>query len=339
MKLSIKEARIMKAVLMEGFGGVDVLKLGEVQKPSPKENEVLVRVHATSINRPDLVQREGKYPPPPGDSEILGLEVAGVVEELGAGVTGWSVGDRVMSLVGGGGYAEYAVAYANHLMRIPESMSFEEAACVCESYITAFLNVFMIGGLQDGETALLHGGGGGVNTAAIQLCKALVPKSKLIVTASPEKMERVKQLGADHLINFRETPDFTEVVKEFTNKKGVDVILDHVGAKYLAPNMNSLGYKGRLVVIGVISGIKAELNLALMMVKRQQIIGSVLRSRPVSEKGDIVAEFVRRAVPKFADRTVVPIIEKVFPIEQVADAHRMMEEDKHFGKIVLKIVA
>lgn len=329
----------MKAVLMEGFGGVEVLKIGEAQKPAPKENEVLVRVHATSINRPDLVQREGKYPPPAGDSEILGLEVAGVIEELGSAVTGWKVGDRVITLVGGGGYAEYAVAYGNHLMAIPESMSFEEAACVCESYITAFLNVFMIGGLQDGETALLHGGGGGVNTAAIQLCKALVPNSKLIVTASPEKIARVKELGADHVINFRETPDFTEIVKEITGKKGVDVILDHVGAKYLAPNMNSLGYKGRLVVIGVISGIKAELNLALMMVKRQQIIGSVLRSRPVSEKGEIVAEFVRRAMPKFADRTIVPIIEKVFPLDQVADAHKMMEEDKHFGKIVLKVIA
>ena len=327
----------MKAVLMEGFGGVEVLKLGEVDRPVPKEGEVLVKVYATSINRPDLVQREGKYPPPPGDSEILGLEVAGVIEELGPGVTGWKKGDRVVSLVGGGGYAEYAVAYACHLMPIPESVSFEEAACICESYITAFLNVFMIGGLQDGETAILHGGGGGVNTAAIQLCKALAPKSKLIVTASPEKLERVKQLGADLVINFKETPDFSEAVKEFTNKKGVDVILDHVGAKYLAPNMNSLGYKGRLVIIGVISGIKAELNLALMMVKRQQIIGSVLRSRPVSEKGEIAAEFVRRAMPKFADRTIVPIIEKAFPIDQVVEAHRMMEQDKHFGKIVLKI--
>ncbi|WP_136523318.1 NAD(P)H-quinone oxidoreductase [Geomonas ferrireducens] len=327
----------MKAVLMEGFGGVEVLKVGEMEKPAPKENEVLVKVYATSINRPDLVQREGKYPPPPGDSEILGLEVAGVIEALGSGVTGWKVGDRVVSLVGGGGYAEYAVAYANHLMAIPDTVSFEEAACICESYITAFLNVFMIGGLQDGETALLHGGGGGVNTAAIQLCKALAPNSKLIVTASPEKIERVKELGADLVINFRENPDFTEIVKEFTSKKGVDVILDHVGAKYLGPNMNSLGYKGRLVIIGVISGIKAELNLALMMVKRQQIIGSVLRSRPVSEKGEIATEFVRRAMPKFADRTIVPIIEKVFPIEEVVAAHRMMEEDKHFGKIVLKV--
>ena len=327
----------MKAVLMEGFGGVEVLKIGEAEKPSAGEGQVLVKVFATSVNRPDLVQREGKYPPPPGDSEILGLEVAGVIEELGAGVNDWKVGDRVMTLVGGGGYAEYAVAYAGHLMAIPESMSFEEAACVCESYITAFLNVFMIGELKDGQTAILHGGGGGVNTAAIQLAKALTPTARLIVTAAPEKMERVREIGADFLINFRETPDFTEVVKEFTGKKGVDLILDHVGAKYLAPNMNSLGYKGRLVVIGVTSGIKAELNLALMMVKRQQIIGSVLRSRPVAEKGEIVAEFTRRALPRFADRTIVPIIEKVFTIDQVADAHRMMEADKHFGKIVLKI--
>ena len=327
----------MKAVLLEGFGGVEVLKVGEAEKPAPKENEVLVKVMATSVNRPDLVQREGKYPPPPGDSEILGLEVAGVIEQLGPNVTGWKVGDRVLSLVGGGGYAEYAVAYANHLMPIPDSMSFEEAACVCESYITAFLNIFILGEFKDGQTAILHGGGGGVNTAGIQLCRALTPNSKLIVTASPEKLERVKELGADLVVNFRETPDFSEIVKEYTNKKGVDLILDHIGAKYLAPNMNSLAYKGRLVVIGVTSGIKAELNLALMMVKRQQIIGSVLRSRPVSEKGEIVAEFTKRALPKFADRTIVPIIEKVFPLDQVVEAHRMMEEDRHFGKIVLKI--
>ncbi|NJC87742.1 MAG: NAD(P)H-quinone oxidoreductase [Desulfuromonas sp.] len=327
----------MKAVLLEGFGGVEMLKVGEVEMPKPGEGQVLVKVAATTINRPDLVQREGKYPPPPGDSEILGLEVAGIISELGPGVTDWQVGDRVVSLVGGGAYAEYAVAYASHLMRIPAGMSFSEAACVCESYITAFLNVFMIGGLKDGNTVILHGGGGGVNTAAIQLCKALTPNVKIIVTAHPSKLERVKQIGADLVIDFTTTPDFSEAVKDFTNKKGVDVILDHVGAKYLAPNMNSLGYAGRLVIIGVISGIKAELNLALMMVKRQQIIGSVLRSRPVKDKAAIVAEFTRTALPKFADRTIVPLIEKTFPIDQVVAAHRMMEEDKHFGKIVLQI--
>jgi putative PIG3 family NAD(P)H quinone oxidoreductase len=327
----------MKAVLMDGFGGVEVMKIGEIDRPVPGEGQVLLKVHATSVNRPDLVQRMGNYPPPPGDSEILGLEVAGTVAELGPGVTGWQVGDRVMTLVGGGAYAEYAVAYASHLMTIPQSMSFEEAACVCESYITAFLNLFMVGGLKDNNTAIIHGGGGGVNTAGIQLCKALVPNTKIIVTAHPTKIDRVKELGADLTVDFTTTPDFSEAVKEFTAKKGVDVILDHVGAKYLAPNMNSLGYAGRLVIIGVISGIKAELNLALMMVKRQQIIGSVLRSRPVRGKAEIVAEFTRVALPKFADRTIVPIIEKVFPLEEVVAAHRMMEEDKHFGKIVLKV--
>lgn len=327
----------MKAVLMDEFGAPEVMKIGEIDKPQPKANEVLIKVVATSINRPDLVQRVGNYPPPAGDSEILGLEVAGTVAETGSDVSNWKVGDRVMALVGGGGYAEYAVAFENHLMPIPDSMSYEEAACVNESYITAFLNVFMIGGLKDGQTAIFHGGGGGVNTAAIQLAKALTPNAKLIVTANPTKLERVKELGADLVIDYTETPDFSGLVKEFTSKKGVDVILDHVGAKYLKPNMNSLGYQGKLVIIGIISGIKAELNLALMMVKRQQIIGSVLRSRPVAEKGDIIAEFTRRALPKFADRSIVPVIEKVFPLADIVAAHQMMEEDKHFGKIVMKI--
>ncbi|HEX9308485.1 MAG TPA: NAD(P)H-quinone oxidoreductase [Anaeromyxobacter sp.] len=327
----------MKAVLLSGFGGVDVLKVGEAERPRPGEGQVLVKVVATSINRPDLVQREGKYPPPPGDSEILGLEVAGTIAELGPGVSGFAPGDRVMSLVGGGGYAEYAVAYASHLMRIPAAMTFEEAACVCESYITAFLNLFLVGGLKDGNVAVIHGGGGGVNTAGIQLCKALVPRTRLVVTAHPSKLERVRKLGADLVVDYTTTPDFSEAVKELTGKKGADVVLDHVGAKYLQANMNALGYGGRLVVIGVTSGIKAELNLALMMVKRQQIIGSVLRSRPVTDKGEIVAEFTRTALPRFADRTVVPIIERVFPLDQVVDAHRMMEEDRHFGKIVLRV--
>jgi NADPH2:quinone reductase len=327
----------MKAVVLGGFGGLDVLRLGEVERPRPAEGQVLVKVVATSINRPDLVQREGKYPPPAGESDLLGLEAAGTVAELGPGVTGWKVGERVMSLVLGGGYSEYALAWAGHLMRIPESLSFEEAACVCESYITAFLNLFILGRLKDGQTAVIHGGGGGVNTAGIQICKALVPRTRLVVTAHPSKIERVRKLGADLVVDYTTTPDFSEAVKEFTGKKGADVVLDHVGAKYLQPNMNALGYAGRLVVIGVTSGIKAELNLALMMVKRQQIIGSVLRSRPVQDKAEIVAEFVRRVVPRLADRTVVPIVEKVFPLDRVVDAHRMMEEDRHFGKIVLKV--
>ncbi len=322
---------------MQGFGGVDVLKIGEIPKPSPKDNQVLIKVMATSVNRPDLVQRTGNYPPPPGESEILGLEVAGIIEELGPGVTGRQIGDRVVTLVGGGGYAEYALAYDHHLMHIPPAMSFPEAACICETYITAFLNIFMLGGFKPGETALLHGGGGGVNTAGIHLCRALMQNCRIIVTAAPEKMERVKALGADLVIDFRDNPDFTPLVLDFTKNKGVDVILDHVGTLYFTPNMNSLAIKGRLVCIGIISGAKAELNIALMMVKRQQIIGSVLRSRPIEEKGEIVSEFNRRVMPKFADRTIVPMIEKIFPFDEVVEAHRMMEEDRHFGKIVLQV--
>ena len=216
-------------------------------------------------------------------------------------------------------------------------MNFSEAACVCEAYITAFLNIFMIGGLEDGNTVIIHGGGGGVNTAGIQLCKVLTPNARVIVTASPGKIERVRDLGADLVINYHEAPDFSETVKAYTDTKGAQVILDHVGAKYLAANMRSLGYGGRLVIIGVIGGAKAELDLAHLLVRRQRIIGSVLRSRPVQEKGEIVAEFNRAVLPKFADRTIVPVIERVFPIDRVGDAHRMMEESRHFGKIVLKI--
>lgn len=327
----------MKAVLLDDFGGPEVLYVGEAEKPAPKDNQVLIKVKATSINGPDVAQREGKYPSPPGESELLGVEVAGVIEELGNNVKGWDVGDKVMTLVGGGGYAEYAVAYASHLIKIPENLSFEEAACICESYITAYSNVFMFGKLQDNQYAILHGGGGGVNTAAIQICKALVPNTKLIVTSPPEKMEKIKDLGVNLVINYKETPDFSKMVKEYTNKRGVDVILDCIGAAYLEPNIKSLTYTGRLVVIGILSGIKAELNLALLMVKRQQIIGSVLRSRPIEEKAEIVKSFTDNVIPKVADGSIKPMIHKVFSIDEVVQAHKTMAEDTHFGKIVMKI--
>lgn len=327
----------MKAILMREPGPADVLYLGDAPRPAAGPGEVLIRVHATSVNRPDIVQREGNYPPPPGESDILGLEVAGVIEAVADDVRGWRPGDRVMALVGGGGYAEYARARADLLMRVPDAMDFETAACVCEAYITAYLNVFMLGGLRDGETALLHGGGGGVNTAALLLCRALAPRARLIVTASPGKEDRLKALGAHHVIDYRATPDFAAGIKAITDKKGVDVILDHIGARYLAPNMNSLAAGGRLVIIGVMSGIKAELNLALMMVKRQQIIGSVLRSRPAAEKAAIVKEFSERALPCIADGRAGPIVEKVFPLGQAAQAHALMEAGGIFGKIVLSV--
>ncbi len=315
-----------------------MLLLGEAPTPSPGPNQVLVRVVATSVNRPDIIQRLGHYPPPAGESDILGLEIAGVIERLGSGVSGWRVGDRVMSLVGGGGYAEFANAYADHLIAIPDEVNFHEAACVCETYITAYLNLFMLGAVKNGDTVLLHGGGGGVNTAAIQLCKALIPEAKIVVTASTGKVERVAALGADLVIDYKQE-DFTERVLSYTEKKGVDVILDHIGAAYLSPNLKSLAIGGRLVEIGVMGGPKAELNIALIMVKRQQIIGSVLRPRSVAEKAAITREFTRTALPLLSNRSIKPLIHEVFSLEHVRQAHESMEAGTHFGKIVLEVSA
>ena len=307
---------------------------GDVETPSPGPEQVLIKVVATSVNMPDIIQRQGNYNPPWGESKILGLEVAGTIEQIGDEVSGWQVGDRVMALIGGGGYAEFAVAHAGHMMRIPENMSFELAACVCETYLTAYLNLFMLAELGGEEIALLHGGGGGVNTAAIHLCKQLSPDVTVIVTASTGKVDRVQALGADHVIDYR-TQSFPEEVKRITSGAGVDVILDHIGAKYLANNMKSLGVYGRLVQIGVTSGSKAELNLALMMVKRQRIIGSVLRPRSIDEKADIIQSFTKAALDHMANGSIVPLISSTYPLERAAEAHREMEASTHFGKIVL----
>ncbi len=319
---------------MDGFGGPEVLRIGEAEKPVPGEGQVLIEVAATSVNRPDIVQRLGNYPPPPGESDILGLEVAGTVVALGPGAGAPAIGERVIALVGGGGYAEYATAHAGHVMRISDALSFEQAACICETYITAYLNLFMLAELADGETVLLHGGGGGVNTAGLQLCKALVPASPVIVTASPGKVDRVRELGADLVIDYR-SEDFAAVVHGYTKKAGAAVILDHIGGLYLEGNLRSLGIGGRLVLIGVMGGPKAEFNLARLMVKRQRIIGSVLRPRPIAEKAAIIEEFDRTVMPLFATGRIAPLIHEVYPIERVADAHRAMESSSHFGKLVL----
>ena len=326
----------MKAVLQTEFGGADTLYAGEAEIPEPGEGQVRVRVAATTVNRADCVQRQGHYPPPPGDSPILGLEVAGTVDALGPGVSGLEVGERVMSLVGGGGYAEYAVAYASHVMRIPQRLDFHQAACVCETYITAYLNIFMLAGLEDGETVLVHGGGGGVNTSAIQLCKALTPGGAVIVTASTGKVERVRALGADHVIDYR-NEDFVEGVASATGKRGADVILDHLGGLYLKRNLRSLAVGGRLVIIGLMGGAKAEINLGPLMVRRQRVIGSVLRSRPVDEKAVIAREFNETVVPLFEVGRIEPLIHAVMPLEEAAAAHTMMESSAHFGKIVLSL--
>lgn len=324
----------MKAIVLRDFGGPEMMELAEIDKPSPKGDQILIKVMNASVNRPDVIQRQGNYPPPPGDSEIMGLEVAGIVEAVGVDATRFQPGDRVFALVGGGGYAEYALAFEEHAMTIPETLGFEQAACICETYITAYLNLFMLGELEGRKSVLIHGGGGGVATSAIQLSKALTPDTEIFVTASSGKLERVAAQGADHVIDYREQ-DFAAEIRKLTDKRGIDVILDHIGAKYLEANMKSLALGGTLMLIGVMGGIKAELNLATMMVKRQRIIGSVLRSRPITEKAAIIDQFEAAVMPLFAAGTIEPLIDARFPLGEAADAHRLMEKGGHFGKIVL----
>lgn len=324
----------MKAITLKDFGGPEMMLFTEVDTPSPGDNQILIQVKATSVNRPDIIQRQGNYPAPPGDSEILGLEVAGIVESTGKDITRYRPGDRVFALVGGGGYAEYTLAREDHSMPIPDGLNFEQAACICETYITAYLNLFMIGQVEGKQSVLIHGGGGGVATAAIQLCKALTANTVIFVTASSAKIERVEQQGAHHVIDYK-NQDFAAEIRRITEKRGVDVILDHIGAKYLEPNLKSLALGGSILLIGVMGGTTAEINLAMMMVKRQRIIGSVLRSRPVTEKASIIKQFEQTVVPLFAAGTIKPLIHSTFALSQAAEAHELMENGGHFGKIVL----
>lgn len=324
----------MKAILLKDFGGPEMMEFGDTEMPIMRDGQIMVKVAATSVNRPDVIQRQGNYAPPKGDSEILGLEVAGIVEAVGNGVSRWKVGDRVMALIGGGGYAEFAVAWADHVMAIPENMDYARAACVCETYLTAYLNIFMIGGLGNNQSVLLHGGGGGVNTAAIQLCQVLTPDTDIIVTASTGKVERVKELGAHCVIDYKKE-SFADKIRERTEKQGVNVILDHIGGPYLSANMKSLATGGTLMVIGILGGMKAELNMALAMVKRQRIIGSVLRSRPLAEKADIISEFADVVLPMMGNGNITPLVSDVYPLQKAAEAHQAMEAGSHFGKIVL----
>lgn len=326
----------MKAILLDGYGGPEVLKIGDAEPPAVGPNRILIRVNATSVNRPDVVQRQGHYPPPPGESPILGLEAAGTVESVGAGVTEFRTGERVFALLGGGGYAELAAAHAGHVMRIPASLSFEQAACICETYLTAYMNLFLYARLADGETALLHGGGGGVTTAAMQLIKALAPRARIVVTASTGKVERVAALGADLVIDYKKE-DFAETVLRYTEKRGVDVILDHLGGPYLAQNVRALAVGGRLALIGVMGGRKAELDVGRVLVNRLSILGSTLRARPVAEKAAIIRGFERDALPHFASGRIVPLIHRVYPLAHAAEAHRAMEASEHFGKLVLRV--
>jgi putative PIG3 family NAD(P)H quinone oxidoreductase len=317
----------MKAVVFDHFGDESVLRLGNAPSPSLGSGDLRIRVRASGINRADLLQREGHYPPPAGASEILGLECAGEVIEAGRDVHSFQTGDRVMALLPGGGYAEEVVVDAGSVMYVPTSLNDVEAGAVPEVFLTVYLNVFMLARAQPGETLLVHGGGSGIGTTAITLAKRA--GLRVLVTAgSREKCERCLAHGADAAINYREE-DFVE------KARGADIILDHIGARYLPRDLEALGTGGRVVLIGSMGGGKiAEIDVSRILGRRQQIIGSTLRARPVAEKAEIARRFLERFSEDLAGGAIRPVIDRAFPVEQVADAHRAMAAD-HFGKIVL----
>jgi putative PIG3 family NAD(P)H quinone oxidoreductase len=326
----------MKAIVMNGFGGPEVLELGEVEAPEPRPGDVLVRVAATAVNRADVHQRQGGYPPPPGESETLGLEVAGTIEKVGDEVRGWSVGDRVMTILGGGGYAELVAVPATTLMPVPEGMDLVTAAAIPEVFTTAYLNLFREAAMKPREILLVHGGGSGVGTAAIQLARALGEARVFVTVGDPEKARRCIDLGAEDAILYKEE-DFVERVAELTHKRGVDVILDHIGGKYLERNMASLAVGGRLVIIGLLGGREATLDLGRMMVRRQRVIGSVLRGRPVTEKAALAREMQERVLPLFASGRLQPVVHRVLPLAEAAVGHEIMARNENFGKILLRV--
>jgi putative PIG3 family NAD(P)H quinone oxidoreductase len=324
----------MKAVIVEKPGDENALKMGEVAEPSIKVDEILIRVRAAGVNRADILQRQGFYPPPPGASEIIGMECAGDVAAVGSSVTGWKTGDRVMALLPGGGYAEKAAAHYGSAMKIPAPLSFEEAAGIPEVFLTVFLNLFMLAEIERGQTALIHGGGSGIGTASIQLLKEA--GVRVIVTAgSDQKCEQCRKLGADVAINYKSGP-FAPAVKAATEGRGVDVILDSIGGAYLAGNIESLAQGGRLVLIGLMSGTRAEIDLAALLRRHLRIYGSTLRSRPAAEKARIVAAFLKQFGAALEAGRLRPPIYKALPAADAPSAHRMMQASEHFGKIVLK---
>ncbi len=319
----------MRAIILDHHGDESVMRLGEVDSPPLVDGAIRIHVHATAVNRADLLQRQGHYPPPPGASPILGLECAGEVIEIAKGVGGWRSGDRAMALLPGGGYAEEVVVDAGSSMHVPEALSFEEAAAIPEVFLTAFLNVFELARAKRGQTLLVHGGGSGVGTAATTLGK--LAGLRVIVTAgSDEKCRQCLEHGADVAINYR-TDDFVE------RARGANVILDHIGAPYLARDLAALAVGGRVVLIGTMGGGgKVEIDVASLLTKRQQIIGSTLRARPNEEKASIVAAFLARFGDDLRAGRIRPVIQRVVPLAQAADAHREMKSD-HFGKIGLRV--
>jgi len=324
----------MTAIVIREPGPPEVLVPQERDMPVPKPGEVLVKVAAAGVNRPDVMQREGKYPPPPGAPDIPGLELAGEVVALGEGVRRWKVGDKVTALVPGGGYAEYCVAPAPQCLPVPKGVALVDAAGLPETFFTVWSNVFDRGRLATGESFLVHGGSSGIGTTAIQLARAF--GARVFATAgSPEKCTVCRDLGAERAIDYRQE-DFVAILKEATQGRGVDVILDMVGGPYVEKNLRSLAVEGRLVQIAFLQGSKVTLDLAHLMMRRQTITGSTLRPRPVAEKAAIARNLRDKVWPLIEAGKVRPVIDRTFPLAEAAAAHRLMESSAHIGKILLR---
>lgn len=325
----------MAVVEIAGHGGPDVLRPATRPRPRPGSGEVLIAVEAAGVNRPDVLQRQGHYPPPPGASDIPGLEVAGSVVALGEGVRGWATGDRVCALLAGGGYAEYASAPAPQCLPLPRGLDAVQAAALPETFFTVWTNVFERARLRPGETLLVHGGSSGIGTAAIALAHAL--GARVLATAgSPEKCAACAALGAERTVDYRQE-DFVAAVKEATAGRGVDVVLDMVGGDYTPRNLECLAVEGRLAQIAFMRGPQVQIDLRTVMQKRLTVTGSTLRARSVEEKGAIARALREHVWPLIEAGRVRPVVHATFPLEQAAEAHRLMESGSHIGKIVLVV--
>lgn len=325
----------MRAIVHDAPGDESVLRLGEAPLPILGRGELRIRVAAAGVNRADLLQRRGLYPPPPGASPVLGLECAGRVTELGQGVTGFEPGQRVMALLAGGGYAEEAAVPAGCVMPVPESMPLQSAAAVPEAFLTAHLALVELGGLTVGDWCLVHGGSGGVGTAALQLARAV--GAHAVTTAGSEaRCRRCRELGVTVAVNHR-SDDFVARVEEVTNGRGVAVVLDHLGAAYLERNLACLATGGRLVLIGTMGGSRAELDVTTLLRRRLAIVGSTLRAQPVAEKAALVERFLTRFGDDLVSGAIAPVVDRVLPLADAAEAHRLMAASGHFGKLVLAV--
>ncbi len=325
----------MRAVIADGAGGPEVLSVQEVPDVEPGPGEVAIAVAATAVNRADLLQRQGFYPPPNGASEVIGLECSGTVAAVGEGVDQWSVGDEVCALLAGGGYASRVVVPAGQVMPVPDGLDLVTAAAVPEVACTVWSNLFMVAGLRPDETLLVHGGAGGIGTFAIQLAKATGARV-LTTSGTAEKLAYCRELGADVAISYRDE-DFVEAVRAATDGVGADVVLDNMGAKYLDRNVDALAPEGRLVIIGMQGGTKAELDIAKLLAKRGAVIATSLRARPVEGKSAICASVVEHVWPLLADGSVRVVVHDTMPLEEVVRAHELMASGEHSGKIVLTL--